>query len=122
MRKPVLILPIYDLAAAKSLWETPNPWRKAWGDLSPHVGLVPFQLPVGDLKDVGIVGAEQAATGDQPRIKAIGNRYNVDTVMVAHALLTSGPKGEGIITVKVISYVNKLRHKFKKEQYLLCGG
>ena len=86
VRKPVLILPIYDLAAAKSLWETPNPWRKAWGDLSPHVGLVPFQLPVGDLKDVGIIGAEQAATGDQPRIKAIGNQLTQAKIRTVNLL------------------------------------
>lgn len=119
VRKPILILPIYDLAAAKSLWETPNPWRKAWGDLGPHVGLVPFNLPAGDLKDVGIIGAEQAATGDQPRIRAIGDHYNVETVMVAHALLTSGPSGEAAISVEVVSYGSEGRSESIEEQFLL---
>ena len=102
--KPVLILPIYEVAAAKSLWDSPNPWREAWGRLNLLGGLVPLQLPEGDLKDVGIIGAEQAVAGDEPRIQAIGIRYNLDTVMVAYSVLSSDPIGVPYLRGNVISY------------------
>ena len=102
--KPVLILPIYESAAAKSLWDNPNPWREAWGQLDLSGGLVPLKIPVGDLKDVGLVGAEQAVAGDEEPIRAIGVRYEVDTIMVAYGVLTSDFRGRPAIRVNVIPH------------------
>ena len=117
VRKPMLILPIYEVAAAKSLWERPNPWWAAWSGLNPRVGLVPFMFPIGDLKDVGIIGAEQAAVGDKPRIKEIRDRYKVDTVLVLHARLISGPKGQAAVHVKILSYVSERRGKPEEKKF-----
>ena len=117
VRKPVLILPIYEVAAAKSLWEKPNPWWAAWSDLNPRVGLVPFRYPAGDLKDVGIIGAEQAVSGDKPRIKEIRERYKVDTVLVVHANLISGPKGQAAVRIKILSYGSDHTGEPEEEQF-----
>ena len=122
VRKPVLVLPIYDVAAAKLLWETPNPWRKAWIGLKLPVGLVPFRLPFGDLKDISKIGAEQAMSGDEPRIRAIATRYNVETVMVVRGALTTGPKGQPAISVDVISYGLYRIASLKEQKYLLEPG
>ena len=116
--KPVLVLPIYEVAAAKSLWDSPNPWREAWGQLNLLGGLVPLRLPSGDLKDVGTIGAEQAVAGDEPRIQAIGARYNVDTIMVAYAVLASGPQGRPSVRVNVISYGTDQRASTVENEYL----
>ena len=110
VRKPMLILPIYEVAAA-------NPWWAAWAGLNPRVGLVPFMFPIGDLKDVGIIGAEQAAVGDKPRIKEIRDRYKVDTVFVVHARLISGPKGQAAVNVKILSYVSDRRGKPEEKNF-----
>ena len=104
LSKPVLLLPVYEAAAAKSLWDNPNPWKEALAQQVLSDGLVPFTLPRGDLRDIGLIGAEQAIAGDNPRIKAIGLRHGVDTVIVTHASLSAGVGGRPTLRVDVISY------------------
>jgi len=104
LSKPVLLLPVYEVAAAKALWDDSNPWKDVLGELSLNEGLVPISLPGGDLRDIGLIGAEQAVAGDEQRIEAIGYRYRVNTVMVAHAALATGPRGRPAFRINVISY------------------
>ena len=80
--KPVLVLPIYQAAAARLLWDDPNPWRDAWAARPKADGLVPLVLPLGDLADIGAIGAEQALAGDTQRLAAIARRYNAGNTMV----------------------------------------
>ena len=102
--KPVLLLPVYEVAAVKLLWDNPNPWKKSLAQMVSNEGLVPIVLPKGDLRDIGIIGPEQAVTGDDPRIQAIASRYRVGTVMVAYASLSIGSAGQPVLLVDVISY------------------
>jgi len=104
LSKPVLLLPVYEVAAAKALWDDPNPWKATLAQLELSEGLVPISLPGGDLRDIGLIGAEQAVAGDEQRIEAIGLRYRVNTVMVAHAALATGPRGRPAFRINVISY------------------
>ncbi|MDG2033089.1 MAG: DUF2066 domain-containing protein [Rhodospirillales bacterium] len=104
LSKPVLLLPVYEAAAAKFLWDNPNPWREHLAQQALRDGLVPVTLPAADLRDIGLIGPEQALAGDEPRIKAIGLRYGVDTVMVTHATLSAGAGGRPSLRVNVISY------------------
>lgn len=87
--KPVLLLPVYQSAGALLLWDDPNPWRAAWDGLGADSvgGLVPMVLPVGDLQDVGAIGAEQAIEGDMQRLEEIAGRYDAGDVVVAHGIL-----------------------------------
>lgn len=86
--KPVLMLPVYQAAGALLLWDDPNPWRAAWGEMSDGArGLVPMVLPVGDLQDVRVIGAEQAIEGDTQRLEEIAQRYETGDVVVAHGIL-----------------------------------
>ena len=104
LSKPVLLLPVYEAVAAKALWDNPNPWRDSLAQQVLSEGLVPITLPRGDLRDIGIIGPEQAITGDEPRIRAIGLRHGLDRVMVAHALLSAGAGGRPTLRVRVVSY------------------
>ena len=86
--KPVLMLPVYQAAGALLLWDDPNPWRAAWDDMGNGAsGLVPMVLPVGDLQDVRVIGAEQAIEGDTQRLEEIARRYETGDVVVAHGIL-----------------------------------
>ena len=88
--KPVLMLPVYQAAGALLLWDEPNPWRMAWNrqdEAGQNQGLVPMVLPVGDLNDVRIIGAEQAIEGDMSRLGEISRRYEAGDVVVAHGIL-----------------------------------
>ncbi|MAG95378.1 MAG: hypothetical protein CMM08_01635 [Rhodospirillaceae bacterium] len=111
--KPVLILPVYEAAGARNLWDDPNPWRVAWQGLEGRDSFVPLVVPYGDLTDVGTVGAPQALAGNAKRLQAIAKRYGVADVLVAHAVLRrdlaagvpvlvvslrrSGPSGEATV-------------------------
>ncbi len=85
--KPVLVLPVYDIAGAFSLWDEPNPWREAWARLPARDSLVPLVVPLGDLADIADIGAEQAVKGDMKRLRAIARRYGAADSLVAVATL-----------------------------------
>ncbi len=102
--KPVLVLPVYEVAGAVALWDEPNPWRKFWSAKSTSEGLVPIVLARGDLQDLRAIGGEQAIRGDIQRLTAIGSRYNVTTVLVAHAKAVTVKGGRLGLQVNVVSY------------------
>ena len=43
--KPVLVIPVYQLAGTQLLWDDPNPWREAWAGYQHQESLVPFIVP-----------------------------------------------------------------------------
>jgi hypothetical protein len=85
--KPVLVLPVFQAAGAKLLFDDPNPWRDAWVARPPTDGLVPLVLPIGDLKDILAIGAEQALSGDVQRLAAVAARYDARDSLVTHGSL-----------------------------------
>lgn len=89
--KPVLLLPVYDSAGAKLLWDDPNPWFGAWNAVPPSDGLVPVGLPAGDLADIRDISAEQAVAGNAEQLALIAERYGASAVLVAEASVTADP-------------------------------
>ncbi len=87
--KPTLVLPVFERAGALLMFDDENPWLDAWTTLGPRDdALLPLTLPLGDLADLAAVGPAQAVAGDEARLNAIGERYDVENVMVAHGKLT----------------------------------
>lgn len=89
--KPVLLLPVFDSAGAKLLWDDPNPWFDAWNAVPPSDGLVPVGLPAGDLADIRDISAEQAVAGNADQLALIAERYGASAVLVAEASITADP-------------------------------
>ena len=87
--KPVLLLPVYDFAGAKLLWDDPNPWFEAWKAVPASDGLVPVHLPAGDLADLRDISAEQASAGNADQLALIAERYGASAVLVAEASVTT---------------------------------
>ncbi len=86
--KPRLVIPVYEAAGATLLWDDPNPWRSAWETRDADDGSpVPLVLPRGDRSDLFAIGAAQVLAGDTNRLSAIARRYNVEDVLIAHAVL-----------------------------------
>ena len=103
--KPVLVLPLYEAAGALMLWDDPNPWRDAWAARPPADGLVPLILPLGDLNDLGAIGAEQAAKGDIQSLTGIARRYGAGNTLVVHGNLgMDSRKGTYVLDVLVTRY------------------
>jgi hypothetical protein len=88
LAKPILVLPVYEFAATRVLWEEPNPWMMAWRRSEAPGALAPLISPLGDLTDVAAINAEQALSGDTERLEAVTERYQLSDVLVAHAKLT----------------------------------
>jgi len=88
VRRPELVLPVYQVAGAMLLWDDPNPWKAAWAAGSVGGNLAPLMLPIGDLSDMSDVGATQARRGDARPLMAIARRYGAGSVLVAIANLT----------------------------------
>lgn len=85
--RPLLVLPVYEAAGARNLWDDPNPWWAAWQARAEHESVVPFIVPVGDLTDVATIGAQQALAGAVKPLAALAKRYDVEDVLVVHAVL-----------------------------------
>ncbi|NIA70280.1 DUF2066 domain-containing protein [Pelagibius litoralis] len=90
--KPLLVLPVFEAdGQVPRLWLEPNPWRAAWSQRPVNGGLVPLQVPLGDLTDVAAIDAPGALAGDTAGLSAIGNAYGAGAVMVTQATLSGDP-------------------------------
>lgn len=89
--KPVLIIPVYQLAGTQLLWDDPNPWREAWEGYQHKESLVPFIVPKGDLADIADIGPAQAMAAIRKRLDTIARRYGATDTLVAVATLTINP-------------------------------
>lgn len=117
LSKPVLVLPVYQSAGAQLLWDEPNPWREAWNQRDSRPGLVPMILPIGDLEDIGRIGAEQAISGDTARLQAIAQRYKAGDTLVAQGNRRVDPgTGKTVLEVFVTRFGSALQ-----EQTLVKG-
>jgi len=94
MTPPLLLLPVYEWAGSKTLWDEPNPWRAAWQ--APSVGgLVAIALPQGDLSDAATLSPEQAVAGESDRILAVAGRYEMGHALVVEARYGVDPSSGG---------------------------
>lgn len=89
--KPVLVIPVYQLAGTQLLWDDPNPWREAWVGYQHRESLIPFIVPKGDLADVADIGPVQAMAATRKRLDTIARRYGATDTLVAVATLTTNP-------------------------------
>lgn len=89
--KPVLILPFYQWGSKNVLWGENNPWLAAWGQTDTRQGLVPVQVPIGDISDVKDIGDAQALTYSTDNLHSMIQRYGAGEAIIVIA----APKWEG---------------------------
>jgi Uncharacterized protein conserved in bacteria (DUF2066) len=95
--EPIVVLPVYRSSGGAQLWPDNNPWWQAWAEHLDSERLLRLVLPLGDLQDMATVTADQAMTGDQSALAALGQRYGSDDVLVVIATPrggATGPAGE----------------------------
>ncbi len=85
--RPVLVLPVYEAAGLRLLWEEPNPWRDAWAEYNTVNALVPFVVPKGDLGDLALVSAIDVIHEREAAIEALARRYQTENALLAVARL-----------------------------------
>lgn len=85
--KPITVVPIYQESVVSEpvIWSDSNPWMDAWIRLPQAMGLVPRQLPFGDLEDLSTLSIEDVQARDQVRLQTWASRYGADDVVIALA-------------------------------------
>jgi hypothetical protein len=101
--KPVVVLPVLAAANRAVLWDDPNPWRAAWGRQPLNEGLVPMQMPAGDLAAVQAIDTQQALKGDKDALAAVGRRFDNADVLVTQAAL-SGSGDQRTLQLTTVRY------------------
>lgn len=89
---PVLLVPLWDTGAGLKLWEADNAWKAAWDEALDTDAVATFVVPLGDLRDLALVDADQAIRADPAALRALAERYGTEEVVVAR-LIGSGTPG-----------------------------
>lgn len=82
---PVVVVPVYRAGDVITLWDEPNPWRRAWAAAQADGALVPTIVPLGDLGDVATIAPEEALAGDLTRLTTLAGRYGAAATLVVTA-------------------------------------
>lgn len=90
----ILLVAVWKGRGKPVLWDTPNPWRDAWGKVDASNSITPILLPLGDLTDISILAIEDITKNDQEKIGQLKGRYGTDHFLIAKASLT--PSGKSI--------------------------
>jgi hypothetical protein len=93
----VLVVPVLVQDGQALLWEEDNLWRTGWASVPPSDGLQPWSVPAGDLDDVALIAADQAAAIDRPRLRALAERSRAQgAIVVAAELDPNAPGGPAV--------------------------
>ena len=85
--KPALLLPVLEDVTGYKLWDE-HWWAESWQALDLANVPAPMVMALGDPDDRALLDVEDVLLGDTSSMAALAARYNVDTVVIAHALAT----------------------------------
>jgi len=74
--KTLLILPFIDNKSRTTIWAPGNTWMQAWNRVTNLGGIVPIEVPLGDINDVRDISDSNAFSYSQQRLSAMLERYN----------------------------------------------
>jgi len=98
--RPVLVLPVFQVAGATLLWDDGNTWFTAWNEAEPPNGLLPLVVPLNDLSDTLRISAGMAVALDGERLDSIAEKYDAASTMVSVVKLRTDPK-TGVLELTV---------------------
>ena len=98
-KKPVLVLPFYQVGGQTVLWSETNPWMTAWRSFSSTSNAV---IPLGDANDMAQVNDTDALQYDPLEVQELAARYGADDV----AILLASPEPTGTQGRLVINVYN----------------
>ena len=83
--KTLLILPVLQKDGQNLLWSEGNDWMQAWGRAALSDGLVPVEVPIGDLMDITDMDEMQPLNYKQENLNRMLARYNAGeaAIMIA---------------------------------------
>ena len=119
--KPLLIIPVFETAGVKLLWDTPNQWLSAWRAAPIADGLVPIRVPIGNLLDIRDLSAHQAIAGNLNQLKLVANRYGSEQIIVANASLNIDLSNGTRSIVTILNYFGGINTRASNELIYTLG-
>ncbi len=82
-KKPVLVLPFYQVGGSTTLWSETNPFMRAWRTLPADKNMMqPTVLPLGDANDMAQVDDSDALQYDPLEVQELASRYGADDIAI----------------------------------------
>mgnify|MGYP006427291259 CR=1 FL=1 len=89
--EPLLVLPFFQQGRQLNLWRGYNPWLEVWSNSPAHEGLLPLEVPIGDLSDVRKINGDNALTYDPQDLDRMLKRYEAKEAVLLIAAFNEGP-------------------------------
>jgi len=83
--KKMLILPFVSRDSRTSIWSPGNPWMQAWNRVPNLGGIVPLEVPLGDINDVQDISDSSAFNYEPNRLSAMLKRYGSQEAVITIA-------------------------------------
>ncbi len=84
--KPLLVLPIFQKNGRNILWSKGNSWMQAWSIARLSGGLVPVEVPIGDLMDMSDIDEDQALRYERKKLDRMLARYDAKEAAIIIAI------------------------------------
>ena len=83
--KPLLVLPILQVNGQNTIWSDRNLWMRAWSRARLSVGVVPIEVPIGDLDDIADIDDNDALRYERKSLDRMLLRYGASeaAIMIA---------------------------------------
>ena len=85
---PMLLLPVFTDAGARTLYQTKTPWLSAWTRFSEGLSPIDYVIASGSAGDNILLTSYQTQRGDRPLWRNILNRFAAVDVLIAEVRLT----------------------------------
>ncbi len=81
----LLVLPVFQRNGRNMIWSEDNLWMRAWSRAKLSSGLVPVEVPIGDLMDIADIDEDQALSYERGKLDNMLGRYDASeaTIMIA---------------------------------------
>ena len=92
--KPLLVLPILQVQGKNTIWSERNYWMQAWARARLSSGVVPVEVPIGDLDDIGDIDDNDALRYERQSLERMLMRYGAKEAAIMIAV--PDPKLSGL--------------------------
>ncbi len=125
----LLVLPIFQKDGQNSIWSQGNLWLDAWSNARLARGLVPVEVPIGDLMDIDDIDDRNALRYERVKLDRMLERYDAKeaAIMIAVpdiALLgVSSSRGKAIGRLRISIYrTDRIKAEHVKDIVLTADG
>ncbi len=99
--KTLLVLPILQNGRKSILWSEGNVWMQAWSRFDISRGIVPIEVPIGDLMDITDINEDNALRYERPKLDRMLARYNAKEAAIMIAVPDDDLQNGGDLRISI---------------------